>query len=134
MIHSTLGFFPLYVTNEGGQEMFFFGIGVRGPSPVTGDTCAFFCFVDIYFTVVSRFSPTCAVRRGPPVVSHNSSCSPGRFRRNFTAILSQRSGKCHFYDNKSPFNYLTRYPIFIKSSLLVFPTPSLSIDLSILYN
>lgn len=53
--------------------MFFFGIGARGPSPVTGDTCAFFRFVDIYFTVASRFSPTCAVRRGPPAVSHNSS-------------------------------------------------------------
>jgi len=55
---SALGFFPLYVTNEGGQEMFFFGIGMceGRSSPVTGDTCAFFFFVDIYFTVVSRFS------------------------------------------------------------------------------
>lgn len=120
--------------------MFFFGIGMceRGPSPVTGDTCAFFFFVDIYFTVVSRFSSVHGKKR--------SSCGFAQFfvqrtaemswkiQDNFKAISSQGSGKCHFYANKSPFNYFTRYATFIKSFLLAFPTLFSWLDFSILHN
>lgn len=77
----------------------------RGPLPVTGDTCAFF-FVDIYFTVVSRFlNESRAVRRGPPAVSHNSSYGarrkcPGRFRITLKPF--------HPRDRESAISMLTR--------------------------
>lgn len=121
--------------------MFFFGIGMceGRSSPVTGDTCAFFFFVDIYFTVVSRFSSKHGKKRSfcgfaQFFVRHTAEVS-WKIQDNFKVISFQGSGKCHFYANKSPFNYFTRYATFIKSSLLAFPTPSFSwLDFSILHN
>jgi len=85
--------------------MFFFGIGVceGGSSPVTGDTCAFFFFVDIYFTVVSRFSSQHGKKRSfcgfAQFFVRQRKC-PGRFRITLKPF--------HSRDRESAISMLTR--------------------------
>jgi len=130
-----------YVTNEGDRKCFSSVLACTREdlrlSPATRELSS---SLSIFILPWSRVSQASAVRRGPPVVSRNSSYDAWRkcrerFRITLKTISSKGSEKCHFYANKSLFNYFTWYATFIKSFLLAFSTPSFSwLDFSILHN
>lgn len=134
VIHTTLGFFPLCVTNEGGQEIFFFASWRRGPSLVTGDTCAFFFFVDIYFTpspprVVPRVASVQEKereregdRRGPPAVFSRAQFLAIVLEdlEELGAITSRRKRKSVFCMLRVPSIIISVYATFIRSSASAF--------------